>query len=164
MRAEFRAHQISQVMQSAVLEAAMDSGLHVGALIIDKAVARRQSDQADMPSPGEFQFLAGIVLLEEFFTRYSLKGLWCDEDIKGKERQKEFTTAVKRAHRANWPGLQLKVRHSPSDSSDLIQLADIVAYGLSRLSRGETLRPQLRRHLEALWDDARNIIIGPKSW
>jgi len=163
-RAEFRGHQSSERMQVAVLAAAMDAGLRVGALLIDKEATRRQSETTDLPAPADFQILAAVALLEQFIPRYSLQALWCDEDIKGKERQKEFVTAVKRLHRANWPEMHLKVRHSASDSSDLVQLADVTAYGLSRLSRAEVASSELTYCLEAIREDPQNVIIGPMAW
>lgn len=161
---EFRGHQISQPMQYAVLTAARDIDLRVGALLIDKEATRERLERALFPAPADLQTLAAVALLERFFHRYSLEGLWCDEDIKGKQRQKQFVTAVKRLHRGNWPDMQLKVRHSPSYSSDLIQLADVTAYGLSRLNRGEALGSDLRTLLETIREAPENVIMGPMAW
>jgi hypothetical protein len=164
MRAEFHGHQTSDRMQAAVIEEALAVGLRVGVLVVDKEATRQQLEPATLPSPADFQLHTAVALLEQFLSRYALEGLWCDEDIRGKARQQEFVTAVKRLHRANWPERHLKVRHRPSDSSDLIQLADVVAYGLHSLSRGAELRPELKPCLEAIWADAQNVILGPMAW
>ena len=58
----------------------------------------------------------------------------------------------------------MKVRHSRSDSSDLIQLADVVAYGLSRLSRNEEMGPELTVCLERIRQDPKNVVMGPMAW
>lgn len=75
-----------------------------------------------------------------------------------------FETAASRIHRLAWPSTRLKVRHKSSKNSDLIQLADIVAYGLSRLLRERVEDNALKQKLKALRDDARNIVTGPMLW
>jgi len=161
---EFRGHDIGDNVQADFLRTVQTIGLYIGALIIDKAATRRMDTTAVLPSTNDFQVLTSKRLLRRFFALYAVADLRCDEDIKGKIRQQEFTTEVKRLYRACQPGERIHVRHCPSESNDLIQVADIVGYGLSRMARGVEIQPRLRTHLEEIRQEARNIIIGPQAW
>ncbi len=161
---EFHGHEMSEAMMSAVLETDAIGELRVGALLIDKAATQRFRGIAALPRPPEVQAVAAQVLLERFLARCPLVGLWCDEDIKGKEKQQAFTSAVQRIHRTAWPGTQLKVRHKSSKSTDLIQLADVIAYGLANLARGTIKTSELRQRLVVIRDSTKNVIIGPVAW
>lgn len=162
--AEFHAHNMPEEHSVQVVEAAQEAGLAVGALLVDKALTRQTQDALALPSPPDLQALAALAVVEVFVRRYSLTELRFDEDIQGRKRQQEFVTAVKRIHRAVWPATRVKVQPLPSHKSDLIQLADVVAYLLGREARASLQTAQGVRLMQALREDARNTITKPKAW
>jgi len=162
--AEFHGHGMSEEMQAAVLQCGIDLGMVAGALLIDKAVTLQTYPIAELPSAVEFQVEAALHLLNRFCTLYALRELRCDEDIRGRDRQQAFITEVKRLHRALWEGTRLRVQFFPSQKSNLIQLADVVAYTLGCRERGTIHEPELRRLVRTLRENEANLIEGPKSW
>lgn len=163
-REEFHGHEMSEAMLAAVLERVMESEWIVGALLIDKAMTQQLRPASELPAVTDFQIRSALTLAEAFFARYALAELRCDEDIHGRERQKEFITGVKRLHRSVWSEGRLRVTFLPSAKSDLIQLADIIAYGLGILTRGTVQDAILRRRLQAIQENPANIIQGPRAW
>jgi hypothetical protein len=161
---EFRGHDIGENVQLEFLRAVQSIGLYVGALIVNKEATRHIHTDATLPSNTDFQSLTSRRMFRRFFAMYPVAGLWCDEDIKGKERQQEFTTDVKRIHRECWPGRRCSVRHCASASVDVIQVADVVGYGLSRLARGVVSQTELRKLLEGIKQETGNVIMGPLAW
>jgi len=163
-RAEFSGHDVGDKVQLSFLRAAHSVGLYVGALVIDKEATRRIHEGTKLPSAVEFQLLTSWTLLRRFFALHTVAGLWCDEDIKGKERQQEFTTAVKRIYRAYQPGKRIQVRHVASESIDLIQVADMIGYGLARIARGGVIQPEIREVIEGMRKEPKNVITEPMAW
>jgi len=161
---EFHAHQLPEEIICAVLTSADEAGMVIGALLLDKVATRRAREAIELPPPALLQEQAALALLEDFIDRYVLEELHFDEDIQGRKRQSVFSTAVKRLHRARWPGQSIKVRPSPSDQSDLIQMADVAAYVLGRKARGAIQSQPLRVAVTHLAQDTRNLIQGPKVW
>lgn len=160
--AEFRGHDDPEAVQLKVLRAVAPLNPVVGVALYEKAAATQLQQEHSRIEPAMFQVTASLALLEMFFTRYQLSRLWCDEDIKGKAKQEEFETAAERLHRAAYPGTRMKVRHKASHQSAPIQMADVFAYGLSRLARGLVEDAELRQWLKAIRDDPRNVIEGPR--
>jgi hypothetical protein len=161
--AEFHGHSMSEQMLLAVLENAEETGLVVGALLVDKLLTQQARPAFELPSGADFQIEAALALAETFFAHHSLFELRCDEDIRG-ERQKKFITSLKRLHRAVWPDDHIKVQFRPSEKSDLIQLADVIAYGLGNQARQTVEDEELRRRLIRISGSEKNIIEGPKAW
>lgn len=161
---EFHAHQLPEEIIRAALVSGDEAGMVIGALLLDKAATRQEREPAELPPPVVLQESAAVALLEDFVNRYSLVELRFDEDIQGKKRQSAFITAAKRLHRARWPDQSIKVRPSPSHLSDLIQLADVVAYVLGRKARNAIQSQELRTCVAQLQHNARHIILGPKVW
>ena len=139
-------------------------GLRFGALIVDKEATRQLLGIEGLPSASELHWKGSLSILEAFFQSYEVKALWCDEDIKGIESQKKFSTEVKRIHRKTWPEHPIRVRHKSSHGVGLIQLADILAYGLGNRVRGRNKTPEFSECLRMLCHDPDNIIIGPEAW
>lgn len=160
---EFHAHNMSEEMRADVLEVALAQDLIVGALLIDKAATREKWGAVAFPSPAGFQVLAARAALEPFLRRYCLTRLFCDEDVRGRERQKRLTTEVLQIHRETWPNTKLKVRFIGSEQEPLIQVADVMAYGLACEVRGSIRAARLKRLVEGVREDLRNIVIGPVS-
>lgn len=162
---EFHGRHCPEWIQVKILKTADAMGLRVAAFIYEKdSASYNPALQQSAPSPARFQAHAALALLEQFFARHQLEKLWCDEDIQGREQQKAFQTAVKRLHRAAHAGARIEVRHRPSKSNDLIQLADIAVYGLSRLTRGLVKNLELHRLIEAIRDATENLVEGPLPW
>ncbi len=160
-RAEFRGHDDPETIQLKVLRAVAPLMPVVGVALYEKVPEQQLQQEQPTLIASEIQITATLTLLERFFSRYQLVRLWCDEDIKGKAQQKEAETAAERLHRAVHPNTRMKARHKSSKQSAAIQLADVIAYGLSRLVRGLVEDPELRQLLITIRDDPRNIIIGP---
>lgn len=159
---EFHGRSCPEWVQGRLLETARRMNLRVAASIYEKVPATQ--GQLVPGTAADFQADAALTLFANLVREHQISGLWCDEDIEGQERRKAFETAASRIHRLAWPSTRLKVRHKPSKNSDLIQLADIVAYGLSRLLRERVEGDALKQKLKALRNDPRNIIMGPMLW
>jgi hypothetical protein len=108
--------------------------------------------------------MAALALAEPFISRYLIAELLCDEDIRGKERQQGFITGIKRLQRSVWPEARIRVQFRPSNKSDLIQLADMVAYALGIQARGTLRSNGLRRLVDAIRTSETNLITGPEAW
>lgn len=161
---EFKGHDDPEDVQLKVLHAARGMNLLVAASIYEKGDLLWVPSHHGNPNASQFQEFAALSLLERLFRRYQISKLWCDEDIKGKAKQQSFESAIAKLHRTAYPGVRIAVRHKSSNKSDLIQLADILGYGLSRLARGVVEKTELRRCLEEIWTDPRNIVEGPHPW
>ena len=162
--AEFHGHRTFDRTQAAILRIALDAGLGANALLVDKALTRECYGSEVLPAPSMLQMESGIRVVSRFAQRYPLAALWCDEDIKGRKAQKAFVTAIERAHRAVWPDLHVKVRHGPSNKSDMVQLSDVLAYAIGKLARHGRQQPELVRILERITSDSGNAVEGPQQW
>jgi hypothetical protein len=163
-RTEFHAHNMPEEFCAAVLYAAAESDLIVGALLIDKAATRTVYKHRALPSPNEVQEAAPVRLLEAMVRVHEYSEIRFDEEIEGKRRQQVIITAVKRVHRAAWPQARIRVRPSPSHKSDLIQVADATAYSLGRYTRDAIRTERLRQRVEILMAHEAHMIIGPREW
>jgi len=161
---EYHGHSMSEEMQADFLEITRAEGMLVGALLIDKAATRQNWRGIVLPSPADFQMLAMRAGLEAFVSSYCLTRLWCDEDIRGKKRQKQMTTEILRVHRAVWTHQKSKVGFIASSGELMVQAADVAAYGLACHARGSIRSPRLKRQIEAIQEDPRNVITGPTPW
>jgi hypothetical protein len=162
--AEFHGHQMSDMMLCAFIEMAIAQGIYVCMLPIDKAQTRSLRLPTELPNPSTFQVLTAMRALDAFVARYSLQELRFDEDINGKERQQKFITEVKRMHRGYWPDVRVKVQPMKSHQSELIQLADVLAYSYGSLIRGSVSSPELRKQLKTIQAEDRNIVMEPMPW
>lgn len=163
-RREYRGHAMSDTMQADLLELLRGHEMAAAALLVSKAATREKWGGGSLPSSAGFQVLAARANLEPFMRRYCLARLWCDEDIHGRGPQRELTTELLRIHRDAWPGEKLKVRFMPSGRELLIQLADVLAYGLACYERGTIRSARLKRVVEAVRSDPRNLVTGPVAW
>ncbi len=159
-RDELHGHKMTPPFLAAALRIGLDLEMRVGALCIDK----RASAQAGKWTPEKTLYEAtALELWPEFLQRTPLTRLVHDTDIEGKLRPKVFATELKRiAGQLEIRGLTAKPL--PSAKSDLIQLADVVAYTLSRQVNGQKVETEI---LE-LWEEIRaakiNIVRGPEIW
>ena len=159
---EFHGHDVSEKMLTAVLNIAASMNLRVSAVIYDKVATLQSPEAKGLPAAKDFPAQAALSVLEPFLAQQQVAKIWYDEDIKGKARQKTFHTAVQRLHRQHHPNTNLEIRPKPSEGSELIQIADIVAYSLSIMARGMIKTPELRRRMAAIRDEPRHRILGPK--
>jgi hypothetical protein len=161
-RNEFRGHDCSEETQLTLLNAVNGLGLRVAAVLYEK-VSETQAALATGKST-DFEDKAALKLFRKFAGQYQVSKLWCDQDTEGRQEQKAFETALQRVHRELYPDGRFEARHKASHQSDLIQMADIIAYGLSRHERALVENADLRRVLSILRKDTRNIIEGPLEW
>ncbi len=161
---EFHAHALPEVVQVAVVEAGSRAGLCIGALLMDKQASRRALDAGLFPSSAQVQRRALLRLLEAFFARYELAELRYDEEFGSRKRPQELITDIKRLHRAAWPLGRVRVQPAPSHQSDLIQLADVIAYGLGVEARGTQRTKALQELLQRLHTDSAHVFIGTGIW
>lgn len=159
---EFHGRSCPEWIQTKVLNTAQDLGLRVAVSIYEKVQATPGSHSHE--NAAHFQSRVALELLERFVQQHQLARLWCDEDIQGKVQQKAFETAAEQCHRLAWPDTRMRARHIASKSSDLVQLADIVVYGFSRLFREAINDADLQRCLRAIRGNPENIVIGPLPW
>lgn len=158
--AELHGHAMSDEILCAALDAGTAADWRIGALRVDKAAARDQWGNSPLPAPIDFQQMAALRLVEHFVAQYELTELRFDEDTQNRKRQQELITAIKRLHRAVWPERRLRVQPMPSHKSDLIQLADVIAYSLGIEARGTIRTPELQTRMKAFRADASHFILG----
>ena len=160
---EIHAHTLPEAVQYAFLRMAVNLEMRVGARIIDKGTAENPCGSA-LPLPADFAAQAALSVLAPFIERYDINSLWYDKDIQGPQREKEFETAVKRLNRERWLHGGLKARSKDSDKSELIQMADVAAYGIGRLAMNAIEHDALRRLVTGICSDSANTVVGPAAW
>ncbi len=139
--AEFHGHEMKDdAHRLQLLQAGREAGMKIGALVLSKGARAEGNETPSYES-------AALELLNPFFARYALRDLWCDNEIQGKAAQKAFETELQRCHRAIHPNARFKARLRPSHTSDLIQLADVMAYALRTQSHGTLKDAPLERFL-----------------
>lgn len=164
-REEFHAHKMSEAMRRDVMLFAQTLSLRIGALIIDKAASLHDlSPGSPLPPPLELHFATTCYLLKVFLSRNVVHTLICDEDVQGRRHTQKFVTEVKRFYRERWDGKPIQVKHKASHQSDLIQLADIIAYDLARFYKGSSQSAEMRGLIEDMIKDARHTVEGPMAW
>ncbi len=133
----------------AMLQRARDLGMRIGAVICVETV---RDNSLSYQSPA-------LELLNPLFARGTLRTLWCDTEIQGKKARKAFETEVQRCHRAIHSQVRFEARVRDSHSSNLIQLADVMAYTLRTQAMGKVKSPALREFLKEIASDDANLIL-----
>lgn len=153
-RAEFHAREMSEPEILLYLQAARDAGIIMGAVILRK------------PLPTNVEALANFncaVAAQKFFRvfllRYRVKRFWYDTEIEGKAAEQAFETELKHINRALHPGTSFKARCRSSHQSDMVQIADSVAYTIRRHSVGTIKSKTLRQLVAEIIADERNVIL-----
>lgn len=149
---EFHAHGMKNDAQRLqVLNAAKDFGLQVGAIIL----SHRAEESKGVPS---YESIA-LELLGLFFPICLLKTLWFDQEIQGRAREQKFQADVRRCFKAIHPDASLKVTPRASHASNLIQLADVMAYTWRTQTRGTLEDAALNRFLKEMEAGTENMIV-----
>jgi hypothetical protein len=152
--AEFHARDMTEQDILILLTAARESGMVFGALVLEKIGV------TNTEAPIAFDYASvAQELFRGFVLRYSVKRIWYDTEIQGRAAEKAFETEMCRINRAIYPNAPLKARCRPSNKSDLIQVADSVAYVVSRQTRGLLKHTPLQQLWAAIAADERNLII-----
>ena len=153
-RQEFHGHIMkTDVRVLELLQAGYDMGMRVGAFI---------STVQAVTAGNLFLTREGVALevLEQFLPICPLQTFWFDKgDLKGKNAEKAFGTEVCRRNRAIHPDSTLEANCRKSNSSSLIQLADVMAYAFRTQARGKMKDLKLKSLLNAIGRDERNLII-----
>lgn len=160
---EFHGHEMNDTQNAAVLELILHQEMRIGILMINKS-AVPLTRQITLPTGPRFTHEVAMRLFELFVPGCPLSRVWLDEDIKGKATQQLFKTDVQRVCRTHHPASTCKVVFRGSHTSLMIQLADVVAYVLSRQARGVRFYPPLESVLRKLRSDSRHLILGPLPW
>ena len=150
---ELHAHSLTEYQRLRFLQAANGNGMIVGAIVLQKSVKAKESSAALFDYASSARQLFGF-----FAQRYCLKRLWYDEEIKGKATQQKFETELHRLQRINHTE-SMKAKCRPSHTSDMVQLADIVAYVLRRHITGAIKNPLLCQEVQQIVTDPRNLIM-----
>ncbi len=149
---EFHGHEMKNPQQRLeLLEMGRAAEMKVGALIVAKETRVLMTETLG------YQDIA-LELLNQFFPRYILRDLWCDNEIQG-DKQKAFETELKRCHRAINPQTRFDAKVRPSHTNDLIQLADGIAYALQAQARGTLKNLVLRQFLKDMAADEGNLLV-----
>lgn len=160
---EFHGHEMSDGMNAAVLEMGLRLEMRVGVLMVNKSVIPL-SGRLVLPAPARFTHEISLRLLERFMPLCPLHRLWVDEDIKGRAAQQSFETEVRQVSRSHHPTSTCKVGFRRSHTNVPVQMADVVAYVLSRQARGARFEPVLENAVRKLRSDSRHLILGPLPW
>ena len=156
--AELHGYKMRPERIAAALQIGIDLDAKIAALCIDKTVSTRAGT---LPPVGELHGLSALRVWSDLLGQISVARLVYDTELEGKKRQKAFETEIKRCSAALYPARKLKVKPLPSHQSDLIQLADVVAYALSRELRGEKVEPEIRKLLREI--KRRNPAVGQSA-
>ena len=135
------------------LTAGQEAGMRVGAFIIDT-----NSEKDELASLTHES--AAMELLHQFLPVCPFHSFWYDKgDLKGEKAEKAFETEICRYNRTLYPSSPLETKCRKSNNSNLIQLADVMAYAFRTLERGTLKDPQLKLLLREINRDKRNLII-----
>ncbi len=149
---EFHAHSMKNDAQRLqVLNAGRELGMRVGALIL----SNRAEELNGAPS---YESIA-LELLGLFFPVCLLKTLWFDQEIQGRTREQKFQADVRRCFKAIFPNASLKATPRASHASNLIQLADVMAYAWRTQTRGTLEGAALNRFLKEMEVGTENVIV-----
>ncbi len=152
--AEFHARDMSEPEIQAYLQAARDAEIVMGAVIL------RKPQHPGAESPGDFTCaFAAQEFFRTFLLRYNIKRFWYDTEIEGRAAEQAFETELSRINRALRPDTSFKARCRRSDKSDLVQIADSVAYVLRRYSLGTLKSAPLRKLVGEILEDESNVIL-----
>lgn len=160
---EFHGHEMNDARNAAVIEMGLRLGMRVGVLMVNKS-AVPLSGRIVLPAPAQFTHEITLRLLERFVPDSPLLRLWLDEDIKGKALQQLLETDVKRVCRSHHPASNCKVGFRRSHTNVPVQVADVVAYVLSRQARSVRFGLPLQNALRRLRSDEQHLILGPLPW
>lgn len=135
------------------LTAGQEAGMRVGACIVD--TSSENDGLADLTHES-----VAMELLHQFLPVHPFRSFWYDKgDLKGEKAEKAFETEICRYNRTLYPSSPLETKCRKSHNSNLIQLADVMAYAFRTLAIGTLREPQLRSLLKEINRDERNIII-----
>lgn len=150
---EFHGHEMTNPEDRLeLLRMGQAAGMKVGALIISKETRMLGGEALGHQS-------IALELLNQFFPKYVLKKLWCDDEFQSEAAKSVFESELKRCHRAIHPQTRFDARVCKSHQSDLIQLADGVAYALQSQARGTLKNPGLQQLLKDIAADKGNLIL-----
>ena len=136
-----------------LLQAAQEAGMRVGACIVDTG-----SENPELASLTHES--AAMEVLQQFLPVYPFQSFWYDKgDLKGEKAEKAFETEICRFNRTIYPSSPLETKCRRSNNSNLIQLADVMAYAFRTFERDTLKEPRLRSLLKAINKDERNLII-----
>jgi len=148
LSAEFHARDMSETENLAVLQTAVDAGIHFGVLTMKKSKV----------NPELFNYeRTATELFRVFTTRYQAKQLWYDREVQGRAVEQAFQTKLQRINRASYPKSTFKARCRSSNKSDLIQAADCVAYLQHRLMRDVIRDTSLKRLTWQVLNSEKNV-------
>jgi hypothetical protein len=152
---EFHGYRCSSKMLLKAIAHVLENG-SVFAVLFDKNEMLKNIGPWIFDHPALLPPATGRMVLDRMLETDPLHDIWCDEDI-GSNRRAEFNTAIKRKARSLWPTTP-KIRHYPSHKSNMIQLADMMAYILQRDARGSLETEELRQRVKQLRNNNRNNI------
>lgn len=158
---ELHGHQMPPEFIASALQIAMDLQTRVGLVLFDKESA---DQEGYLPSAGKMHALTALKIWPEFLAFGPVARFDYDTDISGKEHQKRFETELKRISSRIYPQNKMKAKSFPSDKSNAIQMADIVAYAFSRQEKGQKVEPEIARLLREIRRAPNTIIYEMDKW
>lgn len=160
---EFHGHELTEAQLlyfARWFAAEADEEVRVFAFLFDKKELVINTLLVDKPAslyPASARLVIASVL-----DLLPLKRIWLDNDIP-KPKQEAFDSAVKREARLRRKGTRINVKHRASDTSSLIQLADVAAYLVQRHERGSFQSVLLDEQVRAMWRARKNGICWGKE-
>lgn len=142
---EIKGHKSPPHLLANVLRLVLANEVCVNILLLDKRKAIQE--RAIWPVPPVMRHQTALHLADEAMQRMAFRLLLCDEDIRGKGEQQHFKTAVLRCNARLQPANRMKLGFWPSEKSNLIQCADVIAYVAARSLRENALTQEL----QTLW-------------
>ena len=152
--AELHAHASSPRVIAGFISAGIDAGMRVSLACWKGPAGRHESSSPGVTQLEQTALAAWGALVE----RVPIHSVWLDEDIQEATAQQRLKPGMRTAHRACWPQNRLNPIHFPSSrNSDLIQLADSVAYVYQRWIRDAVDDDSVRGIVMILESDNRKV-------
>lgn len=148
-RYEFKGYHSEENELTELVEYVLDVG-RAHALFVDKSEIESRSGREIFHHPDYLTIATGRYVLGKALEKSEISTVWCDEEL-SKEKQKRFNTTIQRDAKFLCRRSP-KIRHDASHKSNMIQLADIVAYVLQRDALGKVRLDSLKRAVRELKD------------
>ena len=148
-RYEFKGYHSEENELAELAEYVLDIG-SAHALIVDKSEIESRSGREIFHRPDDLTIATGRFVLGKALEKSQVRTAWCDEELSS-EKQKRFNTTIQRDAKSLGKRSP-KIRHEASHKSNMIQLADIVAYALQRDALGRVRLDRLKRAVRELRD------------
>ncbi len=146
---EFKGYHSTEESQKELIEYVLEVG-KASTVIVGKRAVESSVGVEIFAHPDKLAIATGRMILKKALGESEIRTVWCDEEL-SKEKQKRFNTAIHKDAKSLCRKSP-KIRHDASHKSNMIQLADTVAYMIQRDALGRVKLDRLKRIVKKLKD------------